>query len=134
MPDGQTWAQLQLGYSKAARILEKAHAGCVHPQRRSAVQIAVVAALARLLEVRRILMEIPGYETAIAAAAKEMKMSPPDWEICVPCGFREGRAEVIASAPVTDYLWTLWPNNTLQKSRKDLCRAYFSHAAQLTRR
>lgn len=110
MPDGQTWAQLQLGYSKAARILEKAHAGCVHPQRRPAVQIAVVAALARLLEVRHILMDIPGYETAIASAAKEMKMSPPDWEIYVPRGFREERAEVMTLAPITTLILSRGPS------------------------
>ena len=94
-PDAVAWARLQLGYMHAARTLDQAHHGCIHPQRRPALRTAMVAALGRLLEVRRILLALPGAEVAIVAAAKEMRMTPLDCELPLPGCFREERSQVI---------------------------------------
>lgn len=94
-PDAVAWARLQLGYMRAARVLDQAHRGCIHPQRRPALRTAMVATLGRLLEVRRILLAVPGAEVAMTAAAKEMRMTPLDCELPLPGCFREERSQVI---------------------------------------
>ena len=104
------WARLLLGYSKAARILDKAYVGCIHPQRRPALRTALAAALGRILEIRGIMLGLPGepFAAAITAAARELKMTPPDYELAVPLCFLERRSLVkifrnISTSTASDY-------------------------------
>ena len=91
------WVPMYLRYVQVARRLDRVHDQMMHPQKRQDVRVVLDGCIARLLEMKRLIVANCGEHFSLDDALVDLKLTPEALEVPIPKYFVEDRANELGA-------------------------------------